>query len=80
MKINLYLLISVIIVVIFIVPMLMADDHRENKRLRAPTLPAVGNTLYANECSACHFAYQPGWLAAYPFMAIDDGQSGQPFW
>jgi len=29
-----------------------------------PTLPAVVNKQYENECGACHFAYQPGWLPA----------------
>jgi len=29
-----------------------------------PALPAVMNARYENECGACHFAYQPGWLPA----------------
>ena len=31
---------------------------------RTATVPAVANKLYASECGACHFAYQPGWLPA----------------
>lgn len=28
------------------------------------TLSSVTSKLYATECGACHFAYQPGWLPA----------------
>ncbi len=39
-------------------------DSKGGYRLfkRTSTVPAVVNKLYAEECGACHFAYQPGWL------------------
>ena len=41
-----------------------SDSHWGSTFKRTSTLPAVNNKLYATECSACHFAYQPGWLPA----------------
>jgi len=40
------------------------DDNERGVFKRTTTLSAVSNKLYATECSACHFAYQPGWLPA----------------
>jgi len=34
------------------------------------TIPAVTSKLYAAECGACHFAYQPGWLPAHSWQKI----------
>jgi len=41
-----------------------SDSHWDGMFKRTSTVPAVSNPLYATECSACHFAYQPGWLPA----------------
>lgn len=41
-----------------------SDSHWGGTLKRTATLAAVNNKLYATECSACHFAYQPGWLPA----------------
>jgi len=40
------------------------DGLRDGIFQPTPTLPAVMNRAYENECGACHFAYQPGWLPA----------------
>jgi len=37
---------------------------------RTATIPAVTSKLYAAECGACHFAYQPGWLPAHSWQKI----------
>jgi cytochrome c5 len=37
-------------------------DNDDNKK--APGVAPVNNSLYAKECSACHFAYQPGLMPA----------------
>ena len=41
-----------------------SDSRWEGMFKSASTVPAVSSPLYATECSACHFAYQPGWLPA----------------
>ncbi|MCF7821278.1 MAG: diheme cytochrome c [Mariprofundaceae bacterium] len=40
------------------------DDDKRGIFKHTGTLPAVTSKLYAAECGACHFAYQPGWLPA----------------
>ncbi len=40
------------------------DEYERGLFKRTGTVPAVANKLYATECGACHFAYQPGWLPA----------------
>jgi len=37
---------------------------------RVADIRPVANKLYANECGACHFAYQPGWLPAGSWRRI----------
>ncbi|MDX8394828.1 MAG: diheme cytochrome c [Mariprofundaceae bacterium] len=41
-----------------------SNSHWGGTFKRASTVPVVSNSLYKTECSACHFAYQPGWLPA----------------
>lgn len=35
-----------------------------------PDMRPVNNRIYAAECGACHFAYQPGWLPARSWARI----------
>ena len=39
-----------------------SDEDKPWKR--RPGVAPVSNQQYADECGACHFAYQPGWLPA----------------
>jgi len=39
-----------------------SDEDKPWKR--RPGVAPVSNQQYAEECGACHFAYQPGWLPA----------------
>lgn len=45
---------------------LLADDDNSKKIGVAP----VNNSLYAKECSACHFAYQPGLMPARSWQKL----------
>jgi len=40
------------------------DDRRGGMFKRPPGVEPVSNPVYAEECGACHFAYQPGLLPA----------------
>jgi hypothetical protein len=40
------------------------EDDEGGLLRRVPNIPPVTSQLYATECGACHFAYQPGWLPA----------------
>lgn len=40
---------------------------------RRPDVAPVNNTLYAQECGACHFAYQPGLLPARSWQKLMAG-------
>ena len=39
---------------------------------RTPTVPAAIDKRYIDECGACHFAYQPGWLPARSWRRMMD--------
>ena len=47
-----------------------SESHWGGTFERTSTVPAINNALYATECSACHFAYQPGWLPARSWKKI----------
>jgi len=44
--------------------------HRGRERERAQPFPAIANDSYKQECSTCHFAYQPGLLPARSWQAL----------
>ncbi len=46
-----------------------ADDMWKSYR-HGPTFPPVENTLYADECGSCHFAYQPALLPAASWRKV----------
>jgi len=46
------------------------DKDGYGRSKRTATVPAVDNKLYASECGACHFAYQPGWLPARSWQSM----------
>ena len=46
--------------------LLLADDDES----KGPGVVPVNNPLYAEECSACHFAYQPGLMPARSWQKI----------
>ncbi len=46
-----------------------ADDMWKVYR-HGPTFPPVENTLYADECGSCHFAYQPALLPAASWRKV----------
>lgn len=50
----------------------LADDGWERSSGR-PDVEPVDNAEYASECSACHFAYQPGLLPARSWEALMAG-------
>lgn len=50
----------------------MADDDWGWSR-RGPDVAPVKNELYKSECSACHFAYQPGLLPAASWKKLMGG-------
>jgi len=42
----------------------------DNDESKGPGVVPVNNSLYAEECSACHFAYQPGLMPARSWQQI----------
>jgi len=46
----------------------LADDDSSSSK--KPGVVPVNNALYAEECSACHFAYQPGLMPARSWQEI----------
>ena len=51
------------------------EDDEEGGVLgrRGPSVAPVNNALYAQECGACHFAYQPGLLPARSWEQLMGG-------
>jgi hypothetical protein len=49
----------------YTVPLLADDDDS-----KGPGVAPVNNSLYAEECSACHFAYQPGLMPARSWQQL----------
>jgi len=54
-----------LLTVTYTVPLLADDDHS-----KGPGVVPVNNPLYAEECSACHFAYQPGLMPARSWQQV----------
>jgi hypothetical protein len=53
-----------------------ADDDEDGEGRfgrRGPDVAPVSNALYAEECGACHFAYQPGLLPARSWEKLMGG-------
>ena len=46
--------------------------HGGNNQYEEKFLPPVNNTVYADHCGACHFAYQPGLLPSESWRKIID--------
>ena len=44
------------------------DNHHENEDLKP-----VRNSIYADQCGACHFAYQPELMPAESWKQVLDG-------
>lgn len=44
------------------------DDWKPYRH--GPTFPPVANTLYADECGSCHFAYQPALMPAASWRKV----------
>jgi len=52
------------------------DDEHEGERYWHPSrldVAPVDNAFYREECGACHFAYQPGWLPARSWQRLMGG-------
>jgi len=47
---------------------LLADDDDDSSK--GPGVAPVNNSFYAKECSACHFAYQPGLMPARSWQKV----------
>jgi hypothetical protein len=61
MKTQLITVTMVAILLSYAAPLLADDDDNSSK---GPGVAPVNNSFYAKECSACHFAYQPGLMPA----------------
>ncbi len=71
-KFNLIqLLASSLIIVAFCFSPSFADKHKKEKYERESFSP-ITNETYKQECSACHFNYQPGLLPAASWKKIID--------
>ncbi len=76
--------VSLLMVLVVFVPAISADDdgkrhhrrerkHGENNHSGYRNLKTVSNSTYADQCGACHFAYQPELLPAASWKIILDG-------
>lgn len=76
--------VSLLMVLVLLAPTLNADDdgqkhhrrerrHTEDNHSGYRNLKPVSNSTYADQCGACHFAYQPELLPAASWKIILDG-------
>lgn len=83
-KIKTICCVSFLMVMVALVPIIGADDdgkkhqrregkHNENNYSGDRNLKAVSNSTYADQCGACHFAYQPELLPAGSWKILLDG-------
>jgi hypothetical protein len=76
--------VSLLMVLVVFAPTISADDdgrkhqrrerkHNENNHSGDRNLKRVSNSTYADQCGACHFAYQPELLPAASWKKILEG-------
>ncbi len=76
--------VSLLMVLVVFTPTISADDdgrkhqrrerkHHENNHFGDENLKRVSNSSYADQCGACHFAYQPELLPAASWKKILEG-------